>query len=81
MKKLQILGTGCPKCKKLTEHAKTASEKFPGEYEIVKIDDINEIISFGIMQTPGLAVDGKILSTGKLLKVEEIEDLLKKTQV
>ncbi|MBU1220182.1 TM0996/MTH895 family glutaredoxin-like protein [Myxococcota bacterium] len=78
MKKIQILGTGCPKCKKLAENTQTAINDFPGQFEITKVTEINEIISFGIMQTPGLALDGKVLSAGKLLKPEEIVELLKK---
>ncbi|MBU1239492.1 TM0996/MTH895 family glutaredoxin-like protein [Myxococcota bacterium] len=81
MKKLQVLGTGCPKCKKLTEHATEAAAGFGAALEVVKVEDINEIISFGIMQTPGLALDGKVLSAGKLLSVSEITELLKKQGV
>lgn len=78
MKKIQILGTGCPKCKKLAENTEAAISEFPGQFEITKVTEINEIISFGIMQTPGLALDGKVLSAGKLLKASEIVELLKK---
>ncbi|MCK9225478.1 MAG: thioredoxin family protein [Candidatus Muirbacterium halophilum] len=76
MKKLQILGTGCPKCKTLTENAKKAVENMGGDYEIVKIEDITEIMNMGVMMTPALAIDGEIKSTGKVLSAEEIEKLL-----
>ncbi len=78
MKKVQILGTGCPKCRKLTEHAQEAIAGLGGGFEVVKVEDINEIISFGVMQTPGLALDGKVLSAGRLLTAAEIGDLLRK---
>jgi small redox-active disulfide protein 2 len=76
MKKIQILGTGCPKCKKLTENAEEALRDLGGGYEIVKITDINEIVKFGVMLTPGLAIDGEVKSVGRLLSPDEIKDLL-----
>ena len=77
MKKVQILGTGCPKCKKLTENADTAAKELGIEYEIEKVSDINDIINFGVMMTPGLAVDGEVIVTGKVASVEEIKELIK----
>ena len=76
MKKIQILGTGCAKCQKLAENAKQAAEALGLEYEMEKITDIKEIMSFGIMNTPGLAVDGKVLTAGKLPTPAEIEQML-----
>ena len=76
MKKIQILGTGCTKCRKLAENATEAAEKLGIEYQLEKVTDINEITAFGIMSTPGLAVDGKVVSVGKLLKPEQIAKLL-----
>lgn len=76
MKKIQILGTGCAKCEKLAANAKQAADQLGLEYELVKIKDLNEIMSFGIMTTPGLAVDGKVLTAGKLPSPAEIEKLL-----
>ena len=76
MKKIQILGTGCAKCQKLTENAKTAADSLGVAYELEKVTNINDIMAFGVMTTPGLAVDGKVLSTGKLLSPEEIKKLL-----
>lgn len=75
MKKIQILGTGCPKCKTLTANAEQAAKEAGIEYEIEKVQDINGIISFGVMSTPALAVDGKVVSTGKVLSAEEIKKL------
>ncbi|MFA5516136.1 MAG: thioredoxin family protein [Desulfuromonadales bacterium] len=76
MKKIQILGTGCAKCQKLTENAKTAAEGLGIAYEMEKITNLNDIMAFGVMITPGLAVDGQVVSTGKLLSPEEIKKLI-----
>ncbi|MBN2070921.1 MAG: TM0996/MTH895 family glutaredoxin-like protein [Candidatus Krumholzibacteriota bacterium] len=76
MKKIEILGTGCPKCKKLAEHAESAARELGIEYELIKITDINEIISYGVMMTPALVIDGEVKSLGKVLPVDEIADLL-----
>ena len=75
--KIQILGTGCPKCRKLEENARTAAEQLGGEFEIDKVTNINDIMAFGVMMTPGLAVDGEVKSTGKVLSVEDIKKLLR----
>ena len=77
MKKVQILGTGCPKCKKLAENAEIAAEDLGIEYEIEKVTDINEIMEFGVMMTPGLAVDGEVKVAGKVVSIEEIKELIK----
>lgn len=73
MKKIQILGTGCPKCKTLTQHAEEAVKQLGMEATIEKVEKITEIMKFGIMTTPGLVVDGKIKSAGKVLSVEDIK--------
>lgn len=74
--KIQILGTGCPKCKKLAENAEAAARELGLEHDLVKVTDINEIIKFGVMMTPCLAVDGEVKIVGKVSSVEEIKDLL-----
>jgi len=74
--KIQILGTGCPKCSKLTENAEAAAKALGTEYTIEKVTDINEIMSFGVMMTPALAVNGKVKAVGKVPGVEEIKKLL-----
>ncbi len=76
-KKLQILGTGCPKCKKLTENAEAAAKALGIEYTIEKVTDINEIMKFGVMMTPALAVDGQVKVVGKVPGAEAIKGLLK----
>ncbi len=75
MKKIQILGTGCPKCKKLAENAEAAAKELGIEFEIEKVTDINEIMKFGVMVTPALAVDGEVKAVGKVLSPGEIKEL------
>ena len=74
--KIQILGTGCPKCKKLAENAQQAVADREPPCEIEKVTDINEIIKFGVMMTPALAVDGQVKVAGKVPSPDEIKKLL-----
>lgn len=74
--KIQILGTGCAKCKKLAETAETAARELGLDYELVKVTEISDILDFGVMATPGLAVDGKVLAAGKVPTVEQVKTLL-----
>lgn len=76
MKKIQILGTGCPKCKKLAENASTAADQLGLDYQIEKITQLNDITRFGVMMTPALAVDGQVKVAGKVLDVASIKILL-----
>ena len=76
MKKLQVLGTGCPKCKKLAEMTDSAAKELGIEYELIKVTDINEIMEFGVMMTPCLAVDGVVKVAGKVPSIEEIKKLI-----
>lgn len=76
MAKIQILGTGCPKCKKLTENAEKATLELDGNYEIIKVTDINEIMKFGVMMTPAFAVGNEVKSVGKVLSTEEIKKII-----
>jgi small redox-active disulfide protein 2 len=73
MKKLQVLGTGCPKCRKLAENAEAAAKALGIEYVIEKITDINEIMKFGVMMTPALAVDGQVKVVGKVPDADAIK--------
>ncbi|MEW6236220.1 MAG: thioredoxin family protein [Candidatus Omnitrophota bacterium] len=73
MKKIQILGTGCPKCKTLMANAERAAQEAGIEYAIEKVQDINDIVSFGVMTTPALALNGKVVSAGKMLSADEIK--------
>lgn len=76
MKKIQVLGTGCPKCNMLAELAKAAVEDVGGEYEIEKITKINDIMAFGVMVTPALVIDGAVKAVGKVPTVDEIKAML-----
>ncbi|HSK09397.1 MAG TPA: thioredoxin family protein [Vicinamibacterales bacterium] len=76
MKKLQILGTGCAKCKLLAERTEAAARDLGIDYELVKVTDIGEIMSFGIMMTPGLAVDGVVKVSGRVPAVDSIKTMI-----
>ena len=76
MKKIQILGTGCPKCKKLAENAEAAAGELGAEVEIEKVTEINEIMKFGVMMTPALAIDGQVKTVGKVPSPDEIKSML-----
>jgi small redox-active disulfide protein 2 len=76
MKKIQILGTGCPKCKALTQNAETAAKEMGIECQVEKVTDINEIMKFGVMMTPALVVDGQVKVVGKVLSPEQIKAML-----
>ena len=75
--KIEILGTGCKKCKDLEEVAKQAIAKIGGFHSVVKVEDLVEIMNYGVMSTPGLVIDGEVKSTGKLLSVDEVIALMK----
>lgn len=75
--KVQILGVGCPNCKKLEENAREAIKALGIDAEIEKITDIDQIMSFGVMMTPALAIDGVVKSAGKVLSKEQIMELLR----
>jgi len=76
MKDIKILGTGCPKCKKLEELTEKAAKELGIDYRIEKVTELNEIMDFGVMVTPALAVDGKIMITGKIPKIDDIKKVL-----
>jgi small redox-active disulfide protein 2 len=73
---IQILGTGCPKCRMLTEHAEQAAQAIGLEYRLEKVTDLNAIIAFGVMTTPALAVDGTVKIAGRVPSVEALKELL-----
>lgn len=76
MKRLQILGTGCPKCKKLAELTEQAAKDLGIDYEIEKVSEVAEIMKFGVMMTPGLAVDGEVKVAGRVPGVEDIKKMI-----
>ena len=76
MKKLQILGSGCAKCNALTAATEKAAQTLGLEYELEKVTDLNRIMSFGVMMTPALVVDGKVKVSGKVPSVDDLKKLL-----
>ncbi len=76
MKKIQVLGTGCPKCKKLAENAEAAAKELGVAYELEKITQINDIMKMGVMMTPALAIDGAVKVTGKVASPDDIKAML-----
>ena len=76
MKMLQILGTGCPKCRKLAETTDEAAKSLGLEYRMEKVTDIRAIMGFGVMMTPALAVDGVVKVSGKVPSAEEMKKIL-----
>jgi small redox-active disulfide protein 2 len=76
MKKIQILGTGCPKCKKLAENAEAAAKELDLEFEVEKVADINEMMKFGVMMTPALVIDCEVKVVGKVPSPDEIKQML-----
>ncbi len=74
--KIEILGTGCAKCKTLEAVTKEAVGKIDGFHQVEKVEDITKIMQYNVINTPALVIDGKVKSTGKLLTVEEVIELL-----
>lgn len=74
--KLEILGSGCKKCKTLFDTVSEATESLSGDYEIVKVEDYAQIMAYGVVNTPALVVDGVVKSSGKLLSVDEVKAFL-----
>jgi len=75
--KIQILGTGCPKCKQVEANAREAVKNLGIEAVIEKVTDINKIVDFGITATPALAVDGEVKFSGRIPSIEEIKEVIK----
>ncbi len=77
MKTIQILGVGCPKCQNLTANAEQAAQELGIEYELEKVKNVSEIMKFGVMVTPALAIDGQVKASGKVLSAAELKELLR----
>ena len=73
---LQVLGPGCPKCKKLAENAELAAKALGMDYQLEKITEITQIMNFGVMITPALVVDGEVKVAGKVPEVAELKKIL-----
>lgn len=76
MKKIQVLGTGCPSCKRLAELAEQAACELQLPHELEKVTEIDKIVAFGVMSTPALVVDGEIKVSGKVPSLNELKELL-----
>lgn len=76
--KIEILGTGCKKCNDLEAIVKVAISKIGGFHSVEKVDDVMKIMNYGVMNTPGLVIDGVVKSTGKVLSIDEVIELMKK---
>jgi len=75
---IKVLGTGCPKCKTLERNVREAVSKLNIQADITKEEDIVNIMNYGIMRTPGLVIDEKVVSSGHLLSVSQVKEMLKK---
>jgi small redox-active disulfide protein 2 len=76
MKKIQVLGPGCPKCVRLAELAGEAATELGLDYELEKVQDIEAIVDFGVFLTPGLVVDGEVKLSGRLPDLKELKKIL-----
>jgi small redox-active disulfide protein 2 len=74
--KIEILGTGCAKCKKLYENTLEAVKQSGKEAEVTKVEDIKKIMEYGVMSTPAIVMDGVVKASGKLVSPEEIKAML-----
>lgn len=74
--KIQVLGPGCAKCNKLAETAKSAADELGLAYDLEKVADLNQIMAFGVMMTPGLVINGEVKSVGRVPSVEEIKKMM-----
>ena len=74
--KIEILGSGCPKCRQLYENTQEALIAIGKDAEVVKVEDINKITEYGILMTPGFIVDGEVKSVGKVLSAGEIKTII-----
>lgn len=77
---LQVIGPGCKNCEKMADRAVEAANQLGLDYELEKITDVDEFADYGVMMTPGLAVDGEALISGSVPSVDKIKEQLKKMQ-
>jgi small redox-active disulfide protein 2 len=77
MREIKVLGAGCTKCKKLDENVRQAISEAGGEFDYEYVTDIQRIIGYGILMTPGIVLDGKVVSTGRVFPVRDILNLIK----
>ena len=78
--RIEILGTGCPKCKKLYELTEEAVKETGSDSEVIKVEDIQYIMNKGVMMTPALVIDGEVKTTGKIPKIDDIKKWIKEQE-
>ncbi len=76
MKKIQVLGPGCPKCMELAKRTEEAAKAAGGDFEVEKVSDLGKIMAFGVLMTPALVVDGEVKVVGQVPSVDEIKKLI-----
>ena len=76
MKKIQVLGPGCPKCTELAKRTEAAAKALGGDYEVEKVSELSQIMSFGVFMTPALVVDGEVKVVGQVPSVDEIKKMI-----
>lgn len=76
--KIQILGTGCDKCDKMMDRLNQIKRDGQYDFELEKVEDLLQIMSYGVMTTPGLVIDGRLISQGKVYTAEKLNELLAK---
>ena len=76
---IKILGTGCPKCKKLEANTREAVKQAYVSAEVEKVTNLNDIMQYGVMMTPGLVIDNEVKASGKVLSVEQIKSLIRES--
>ncbi len=76
MKKVQVLGPGCPKCVELAKRTEQAAQALGGEFEVEKVSELSKIMAFGVMTTPALVVDGQVKVVGQVPSVDEIKKII-----
>ena len=74
--RIEILGTGCAKCRRQTKNVERAVEELGLDAEVVKVEDISEIMDRGVMMTPALAIDGELRASGRIVDVRELKEML-----
>jgi small redox-active disulfide protein 2 len=75
--KIEILGKGCPKCRRLVQNTREAVKELGIHADVIKVTDINRIVDYGVMNTPGFVVNGEVKSSGKVLSTKEIMSIIK----
>lgn len=76
MMKIEILGTGCPKCKATEKNVRKAVEELEKDIEIKKVEDIDEIVNRGVMMTPAIVIEGDVKISGKVPSTDEIKKII-----